>query len=218
MNAPRHGSRVIENRTLAPGSHELVLERPASFAFRAGEEIQVHGAEPADDRTYSLAGGEREGVLRIIFRVIPDGLVTPRLARMKAGDPIDFTGPFGSFTLRDAERPLWFVATGTGIAPLLSFLRTHAPLRPTVLHGVRTEAELYGRDEIEPRCAAYHPCVTRGAGPAMRVTDLLPRLHPPPDVQVYLCGRNEMIQHAQAALRAHGLPADQIFHEPYFFW
>ena len=217
MNPARHRARIRENRVLAPGSHELVFERGA-FAFRAGEEIQVHGRDPAEDRTYSLAGGEAEEVLRILFRVIPEGLVTPRLAALDAGDELVFTGPFGNFTLREQDRPLWFVATGTGIAPLLSFMRTHAHLRPTVLHGVRTEAELYARAEIEPRCAAYHPCVSQGASLRRRVTDVLQLLAWPHDAHFYLCGRNDMITAVQQHLRARGVPADRIFHEPYFFW
>jgi len=217
MRPARHRVRVLENRAIAPASHELVLER-GSFVFRAGEEIQIHGNEPADDRTYSLASGERETVLRILFRVIPEGRVTPRLARLGPGDAVDFTGPFGSFTLRDPARPLWFLATGTGIAPLLGFLRTRGDLRPTVLHGVRTDAELYARAELEPRCASYHPCVSRGSPPHRRVTDVLPDLAWEPDAHFYLCGRNEMIQAAHAHLRARDVPADAIFHEPYFFW
>lgn len=217
MTPHRQRARIVENRILAPGSHELVFAR-GDFAFRAGEEIQVHGRDPAEDRTYSLAGGEQEDVLRILFRVIPEGLVTPRMAGLAAGDELAFTGPFGNFTLREPDRPLWFVATGTGIAPLLSFLRTRAHLRPTVLHGVRAEAELYARAELEPRCAAYHPCVSQGAAPQCRVTDVLPHLAWPDDAHFYLCGRNDMIQAVQNHLRARGVPADRIFHEPYFFW
>jgi len=216
MNPRHHQARLLENRLLAPGAHELVFTR-GDFRFRAGEEIQLHGREPADDRTYSLAGGEQEPVLRIIFRVIPAGAVTPRLAALEPGAGLAFTGPFGSFTLRDPTRPLWFIATGTGLAPLLSFVRTRADLRPTVLHGVRAEAELYARSELEKRCAAYHPCVSQGSTPR-HVTDVLPLLAWPDDAHFYLCGRNDMITAVQHHLRARGVTADRIFHEPYFFW
>lgn len=217
MNPIRREARLIENRRLAPGAHELVFTR-GDFRFQAGAEIQLHGREPAEDRTYSLAGGEAEPVLRILFRVIPEGSVTPRLAGLAPGAGLAFTGPFGSFTLRDPARPLWFIATGTGLAPLLSFVRTHASLRPTVLHGVRTEEDLYARGELESRCEAYHPCVSQGSGIRRRVTDLLPMLRWPDEAHFYLCGRNDMIQAARALLRERGVPAGQIFHEPYFFW
>lgn len=220
MTLPIRRARVLENRRLAPGAHEVVLER-GDFVFRAGEEIEVHGPEPADHRTYSLAGGEREPVLRILFRVIPEGAISPRLARLAPGDSVDFSGPFGSFILHTPPRPLGFVATGTGLAPLLSYIRTHQDARPTVLHGVRREHDLYARAELEPRCERYLPCVSGEACARAhhgRVTDLLPRIAWPPDAGLYLCGSNAMIRDARALLLRSGLHADRIVSEPYYFW
>ena len=213
----RQIARVIDNREIAPATNELVIERGA-FTFRAGEEIQVHGADPTQDRTYSLASGETDPVLRILYRVITEGVLTPKLAAIRPDEWIEFTGPFGSFTLRDASRPCWFIATGTGIAPLLSFIRTHASVRPVVLHGVRLPDELYGRAELEPRCSIYRPCVSGGDSPTGRVTNALRDLQTPQDAEYYLCGRNDMISDVRNLLRERGIPSEQIIAEPYFFW
>ena len=220
MTLPIRHARVLENRVLAPGSHELILER-GDISFRAGEEIEVQGPDPTGRRTYSLSGGEREAALRILFRVIPDGVLSPRLARLGPGDNVDFTGPFGSFILHAPPRPLCFVATGTGIAPLLSYIRTHPDARPTVLHGVRRESDLYARAEVESHGARYLPCVS-GERCARahngRVTDLLHGLDLPADTGIYLCGSNAMIRDARELLRQRGWPTQLISAEPYYFW
>lgn len=213
----RISTRVLELRPLCPGTYELVIERHG-FQFRAGEEIILHGRTGGEDRTYSLAGGENEPVLRILFRVIPEGLRSPQLARLKPGDQLAFSGPSGSFTLRDPGRPMWFIATGTGIAPALSLLRTHPDLTPVVLHGARHAVELYARAEIEPLCSAYHPCLSREGAAPRRVTDVLPHLDWPAHAHFYLCGSNTMIQQVHNLLRSRGVSGDAIFSEAYYFW
>lgn len=214
----RRIATVLATHTLCPGSHEIEFER-GDFEFRAGEEIVVHNVVPGEDRVYSLSGGERDATLRFLFREIPEGRVSPRLAQLRPGDRIEFSGPQGSFVVRDPARPMWFIATGTGIAPLLSFLRSNPALRPVVLHGVRERTELYARAEIEPRAASYHACVTRDPVlPSRRVTDALAAL--PVDIAAdhYLCGGNAMIQDVSALLLRRGVPAARILSEPYYFW
>ncbi|MBW7907903.1 MAG: hypothetical protein H3C50_03150 [Kiritimatiellae bacterium] len=213
----RRRSAVIANRPMALGAFELELSR-AHLDFKAGAEIVIHGQEQYEDRIYSLANGERDPTLRLLIRLIPGGVTTPRLAKLVPGDAVEFTGPTGSFLLRDDDRPIWFIATGTGIAPLRSFVRTAPHLRPVVLHGVRQAEELYYRDELEPHCSAYYPCVSRDPKSPQRVTTRLQSLRIPTEATFYLCGSQPMIHDATKILAAHNIPADQIVSEPYFFW
>jgi ferredoxin-NADP reductase len=217
MNPRRHQARVLANIALAPGTHELTLER-GDFQFRAGEEIVVHGDAHDEDRTYSIASGENEPVLKLLIREIPEGRVSPRLVRAKTGDLLAFSGPTGSFLLRDVARPACLIATGTGLAPFVSMLRTYLAWRPILAHGVRFERELYYRAECEARCAAYIPCVSREGAHPRRVTNALADLALDIGADIYLCGGNPMIRAARALLIARGHPAERIFAEPYFFW
>lgn len=217
MTARRFSSRVVRTTELAPGTIELELERNG-FTFRAGEELILHGSEPEDNRIYSVASGVEEPTVKLLIRVIPGGRVTPRLAALQTGAAIDFSGPHGSFVLRDPARPALIVATGTGLAPFRSMLLSHPTWRPRLLHGVRYARELYYRAELEPRCAAYTPCVSGDPSRPLRVTDALTRDPPDPDCDVYLCGGQPMIRDVRALLIARQHPADCIFAEPYYFW
>ena len=214
----RYNSTVKAQRTLAEGLFELTFNRP-SFAFRAGDEIQVHGADSSEDRPYSLLSGERDAYLQILYRLIPDGAMTPRLVQLRAGDPISFTGPFGNFWLREPDRPIVFVATGTGIAPAVSFARTYAHLDLHLLHGVRRKEDLCYADRFDS--GRYHPCVSRESCPGAhsgRVTDLFPALALPEGAHYYLCGANDMIMEMTAMLKRQGVADAHIFGEAYYWW
>jgi ferredoxin--NADP+ reductase len=214
----RYQSRVIDQRPLSEGSYELILDR-CGMEFQAGKEIQLHGTDPSEDRNYSIASGEQEEHLHLIYRVIPEGLLTPKLEKLRAGDPIAFTGPFGSFVIRDFLAPMIFIATGTGIAPALSFMRSHPGLNLTLLHGVRHCADLYHRELFAE--SPYEPCISGESDHAYfkgRVTDRLADFAFGNDAHFYLCGANEMILQVHHLLKARDVGLDRIFSEAYYFW
>lgn len=212
----RYRSSVVGLRQLSPTGFELTFERQG-IEFEAGRLITVHGAEPTHDRSYTIASGANDEHLQILFRLIPGGKLTPRLAALKPGDPIEFTGPFGEFVVRDPSRPIVFVATGTGVAPCRSYLRTNPNLDLTLVHGVRTAADLFYRDLFETR--TYHPCVTReeGTGFHGRVTQFMADFPLPPNACYHLCGANEMIFDMQVLLRKRGVDEFSIFTEAYYY-
>lgn len=215
---PRYESRVIAQRELAPGLMELTFAR-CGLGFQAGDEIQVHGDDPTQDRTYSLLSGTGDEHLQVLYRVIPEGVMTPRLARLRPGDALAFTGPFGHFHLRDPQRPVVFVATGTGIAPAVSFLRTHPALHLRLLHGVRRQADLCYRDLFVPE--RYHPCISREDVTGTfhgRVTSLFPTLPVESDADFFLCGANDMILAMTKLLKQQGVEDARVVGEAYYWW
>jgi ferredoxin--NADP+ reductase len=218
QNPSRLRSRVLANQPVSPTAFELVLERNG-LPFQAGHEILLHGRDHTEDRQYSIASGESEDSIRLLIRLIPEGIVSPRLAQLREGEEVEFTGPFGSFLIRDFLAPLVFIATGTGIAPALGFIRSHSELDLTVLHGVREPADLFFHAEFDPK--KFHACVSRSPGPghfAGRVTARLPELILPEEAHYYLCGANDMILEIRRMLKARGVPDARIFAEAYYFW
>lgn len=214
----RFPARILAHRRLSPFAYELVLERH-DLAFRAGQLVQIHGDSIFEDRSYSVASGERDPHLHVLYRLIPHGVLTPRLAALQPGDVLDISGPYGTFTLRDPARPMTFVATGTGIAPCRSYIRTHPGLDIGILHGCRTREDLFYREDWPPD--RFTPCLSRdpeapGAF-AGRVTDWFVAHPPDPARAYYLCGANAMILDLRARLAAAGTDASCIFTEPYYY-
>lgn len=126
--------------------------RPAHFPA----EKEVPKADKLIKRAYSIGSSpDEKNFIELCIAILPEGLLTSRLALLKQGDPV-FLSPkvVGHFTLEpvSADRNLIFVATGTGIAPFMSMLRTKstwtAGRKITILHGVRYKADLCYRNEL----------------------------------------------------------------------
>jgi ferredoxin/flavodoxin---NADP+ reductase len=215
-NVTRTRTRVVEQRRLSETGYELVLER-GGLDFEAGRLITLHGRDVTEDRSYTIASGERDEHLHVLYRLMPEGVLTPQLVRLKAGDPVDWSGSYGQFVLRDPARPLYFIATGTGIAPCRAYVRTHPDLDLTVLHGVRVAADLFFRAEFERY--HYQPClsVEQGTGFHGRVTTLLAGQSLPHEAHYYLCGAYEMIYEMQDLLHRQGIDPTHIFTEGYYY-
>jgi benzoate/toluate 1,2-dioxygenase reductase subunit len=135
------------------------------------------------------------------------------------GTAVEFTGPSGSFYLRDVTRPLLFLAGGTGLAPFLSMLRQLAvkgtngqPVH--LVHGVTRDDDLVEVETLE-RLAFRIPgftftTVVADPGSAHPrkgyVTDHLAagQLNAG-DVDVYLCGPPPMVDAVRGWLAAQGV-------------
>ena len=134
--------------------------RPQSLRFRAGEFVMLGLPDDAGRpllRAYSIASPTWAEELEFYSIKVPDGPLTSRLQHIQPGDEIILRPkPVGTL-VHDALLPgkrIWFLATGTGIAPFASLVRepeTYEKYDSVILmHTCRTVAELeYGRQLIE---------------------------------------------------------------------
>ncbi len=173
------------------------VTRPASLRFRSGEFVMIGLMDDRGKpvlRAYSIASPSWDDELEFYSIKVPDGPLTSRLKHIKVGEQIILRPkPVGTLVL-DALLPgrrLWFLATGTGIAPFASLMRdpeTYGKFDQVVMmHTTREVAELeYGRQlveslrddpligEIVGDKLVYYPTTTREPSPRMgRVTDNL---------------------------------------------
>ncbi|MFN4098646.1 MAG: ferredoxin--NADP reductase [Pararhodobacter sp.] len=134
--------------------------RPRSLRFRSGEFVMIgllgDNGKPLL-RAYSIASPSWDEELEFYSIKVPDGPLTSRLQHIKPGDEIILRPkPVGTL-VHDALLPgkrIWFLATGTGIAPFASLMRdpeTYEKYEQVVMmHTCRTVAELeYGRQLVE---------------------------------------------------------------------
>lgn len=147
--------RVQTMQKAAPDVMILTLKLPANerLQFLAGQYIDVL-LKDQKPRSFSLANAPHDdSVLELHVRNIAGGVFTQHVFNeMKERDLLRFKGPLGTFFLReDSDRPIIFVASGTGFAPIKAIIE-HALYvgikRPMHFYwGGRTLADLYMLDK-----------------------------------------------------------------------
>jgi ferredoxin--NADP+ reductase len=232
--------RVIENRRWTEALWSLRVEAPP-LGFEAGQFVRLAlDAKPGDAgsriaRPFSFVNPPGDPVLEFYGITVPEGPLSPRLARLKPGERL-FVAPNPAGFLVLSEVPeaqsLWLISTGTGIAPFLSMLRTEAPwkrFRDVVLvHAVRHAEELVYQDLLDKikadkgRQFHYVSFVSREAAPgslAGRIPQAIRdgRLEQAAGVALtrkdsstigshaMLCGNPDMLRDAAAALAERGM-------------
>ncbi|WP_050528237.1 ferredoxin--NADP reductase [Pseudorhodobacter aquimaris] len=136
------------------------VTRPQSLRFRSGEFVMIglmgDNGKPLL-RAYSIASPNWDEELEFYSIKVPDGPLTRKLQHITTGDEIILRPkPVGTL-VHDALLPgkrVWFLATGTGIAPFASLMRdpeTYEKYDQVIMmHTCRTADELeYGRKLVE---------------------------------------------------------------------
>lgn len=196
----------------------LRLDR-GNMEFRAGQHIIVGLEGELDQREYSVYSGEKDDYLEILVREVHDGKVSLQLKQCKPGQLLQVNGPFGSFGLESFDmfsRKLVFIASGTGISPFHSFVRSYPGINYTLIHGVRYKNEAYERNDYDH--SRYILCTSKelNEGHMGRVTRFLPGYPVDRDMLFYVCGNNSMIYEVYHILKDKGIPSGNIFSEVYF--
>jgi ferredoxin/flavodoxin---NADP+ reductase len=200
--------------------------------FEAGQfgkiALDIGGEEVA--RPYSFVNAPQERPYEFYYIVVPEGPLSPHLARLQAGDTVKLAvNPAGFLALSEVPDAahLWLIATGTGIGPFLSILKTPEPwqrfAQVRLVHAVRHANELVYRDRIDELLAAHpeqlrvisfvsreaHPGSLGGRVPAAIESGALEGVAGLPlsatTSQVMLCGNPDMVRDTMAALQARGM-------------
>ena len=200
--------------------YELLLERNGQ-AFVPGDCVALYAADGQASRPYSFASGADDPDLRFLIRRMDGGEVSPHLASLKTGADVKVSPPFGWFRPGQAgdNAPAVFIATGTGIAPFLSYLRTFSSRPPLMcLYGVRERKDAVAAAFLREHCDT-RLAVSRETAPDAhhgRITDLLPELRLAPEIHYYLCGLDAMIDQVTDWLEEQGIDITHIHRECFF--
>ncbi|HEV8237114.1 MAG TPA: ferredoxin reductase [Gemmatimonadaceae bacterium] len=154
---------VVDVRDETPRARTLVLDVPEWPGHRAGQHVDVRLV--AEDgyqaqRSYSIASPPEDASVALTVERIDGAEVSPYLCDvLRAGDGLEVRGPIGGYFVWDITLggPLFLVAGGSGIVPLMAMLRHHAraaaPDRARVpvrlLYSARSWDDVIYRRELE---------------------------------------------------------------------
>jgi ferredoxin-NADP reductase len=229
---PWRTAEVVQVLPETPRVATLVLRVPDWTGHLPGQHVALRltGEDGSRaQRLYSIASAPEEPLVSLTVERIAGGEVSPYLVNhVRAGDRFELRGPIGGHFVWTAERgePLFLIAGGSGVAPLMSMLRHRAAAGSRVpavlLYSSRAAHDIIYRDELERLAAAD----------GLRVVHTLTRARPPAwpgyarridramlagagfapgeRPQVYICGPNGLVEAAGRMLLELGHEAGRI--------
>lgn len=197
----------------------VVIQLPKYASFKAGQVINITSKRSIPPRMYSIASGEHEEYIEILLKIVPDGELTPLLDELKEQDSLWVSNPFGGFLA--TNDPACLIATGTGIAPFLSMIRSGYTKNKLLLHGSRDVQDFYYSDYLSNKMeSSYIKCYTGSEACTFykgRVTHYLLNLSLiDTHIKYYLCGSVEMVVEVRQILIDRGVSFKNILSEIYF--
>ena len=212
----------------------LRLVEGGQLGFVPGQFISISLALENETRVrpYTVASSPEGGdAIEICFNQVPSGVGVRYLFERKVGDEIEFTGPFGAFTMdRVPEQECIFIAEGTAIAPIRPMLkralasspREGAPPRIHLIHAAPDREHLLYASELGEMAKkasnfSYEPVIA----PAEKIYDRLFELAQARWVlsdadrtrQFYICGVGKGVIRLRDLLRGAGYERRAVHYE-----
>lgn len=153
-----HEARLRGSEAIAEGTMLFRFDKPAGFAFQAGQAVDLALLEPpaeanSSHRMLSIVSAPYEDEIAVATRIREASAFKRALKALPPGARVRLKGPTGVMTLHDdPQRAAVFIAGGIGITPFLSMLRQAAHDRSAqrlfLLYSNRQPAQAAFLDEL----------------------------------------------------------------------
>lgn len=218
---------LVSSAEIAKDMLELRFIKPNNFSFRAGQFVQFHipNGEKMVLRSYSLSSTPTDMYMEFCSKILPNGKASILFKNLVPGDEVTFQGPQGRFICDSIDSPLYFIATGAGLAPIMGIIRDELENKKNkgeirLLFGVRAEEDVFWQDRLDMfkqqnENFAYSLTLSqpreKWSGLKGRVTDHV--LHHLVNHQFFLCGSPEMVKDMRKILLQNSVEAGKILFE-----
>lgn len=200
---------------LNPTTLELMLETEKAFAVIPGQyaRIALKDRDGIFYRSYSVVSSSGR---TLVFGIkLSSGRGGNVLKQVKVGDVLAVEAIYGSFVLQNTPNPKVFIATGTGLSPLINMMEQIPEKEKILLFGVQDSESLFYVDRIKkiPKLTA-HIYLSREEVPGYLHGRIdCSTLDFPKESEFYLCGNPAMVEGTVATLKARGF--DKIYFEKF---
>lgn len=222
-------ARINGLELLSENIVQVVLRLPpaSNFIFLEGQFIDVIGPNSIR-RSYSVASiSSNKEITLLIKRVKGGRLSNYWFNKANLNDLLRIEGPKGTFFLRDKSKSLIFLATGTGIAPIISILEgLDADLdfnqteSISLFWGNREMRDFVWEPEFKKIKVDYFPVISRHNnewhGETGYVQDAAMKIyHNTENINVYACGDIQMINSAKDSFVNAGLSESDFYSDAF---
>jgi len=222
-------SWLLSRKKLTDKFVSFVFKPEKKIVFEAGQYVSVKINEEGIRRPYSVVNRPGDDVIELLVDVSPDGVGVRFLLGLKEEDRVEMMGPVGRFTIGDVQEDdeIWFVGTGSGIAPLRSMIldlleNRGVKNRVKLLWGMRHEKDFFWRKELvdlSEKFVNFDYKVSLSLpgkgwkGLTGRVTEYLDKVSFSGKECFYICGGGEMVLEVRRILQKKGIEEGRIFFE-----
>jgi len=131
------------------------LIEPKEIIFKPGQYVMLK--VPSDkgpvSRLYSIASpNTNRNSFELIIGMVPGGLASNYLFSLKENTEVIFQGPAGMYGMRENEKEKIFLVTGTGIAPILSMIKSEykiSNVKYQIFWGLKNYEDVYLFNELK---------------------------------------------------------------------
>lgn len=225
---------ILEIDVVAQETKKIIFTKPEGFSFKAGQFLLIKFAKKLM-RAYSIASTPDNESIELVIRIVPNGQGSTIIDDAKVGDKFTISSGMGHFVLSENnESELFFLATGTGIAPFKSMIQDESkkkiPRKMTLLYGGRKKDDLaylselsswakdlkvklgFSQEEnadkiiIKNLEATIEHC---------RITKFVEEAEFSNFAEFYICGNKGMVNGVKDLLLEKGVEKSQIFSEKF---
>lgn len=229
-------AQIVELAQISSNVMKLQLQRTGDdkqVKFDSGQFFDLEIPGTSSTRSYSPANtSNKQGDLEFLIRIVDGGKFSEFLKKdATVGQSINVKGPSGIFGLKEnGFTPRYFIAGGTGLAPILSMVRRmkewDEPQKCVIYFGVNTEAEIFHLAELDLLAASMptlelRNCVWKCSDDwhceKGSVVDILRRdlLATGVKPDIYLCGPPGMVDATFAVCAEMGISKERIYLEKF---
>ena len=233
--------RVDQIEDLTPdikGLYLKILTPEEGITFTPGQYVQLQVpryelTKNSEYRAYSISSSSEENrKIELCITKAAGGAVSTYVHDyLKEGEDLVISGPYGDFFLRESERDLLLIATGSGLAPIKSILhqieKERIERKTTLFFGDRRRRDLFYYEilkgfERNISDFSFVPALSRATeedqwqGERGRVTDLINKhVSEKANIDVYICGSPAMVESCVDLLKKKGINEENIFYDKF---
>ncbi len=240
---------LLEKKQLSGHVHYFKFTPPPQpeWTFAAGQYMIFHIPQAeghAARRQYSIASHpSQKDALEFIIEYVENGVASQHLAKMQVGESLTFQGPAGVFIYRQHEREPIFLATGTGIAPIVSmiadlFENGKYEQNIYLFWGLKLKGDMYYFDELKQISKQYpnfhfKMCLSRESELTALFSEedavfcaggridkgfeemINSTKQDKNNFNYYICGSKHVVEAMREYLNTHTIPTEQVFFEKF---
>ena len=219
-------SEILEKKQITPTVVCIKFSLPKEFDFIPGQYLSISRISDGKKlRTpYSISSFRGKAYGEFCVKIIDVGKTSSHIGNLKPGDLIELFGPLGKFGVKNKNKNLVFISTGTGIAPFLpmisDLLKNKFQHKITLLKGFRDESEILYEEEFsnlrkKHSNFEFFNILSQPKNKNYKFKGHVQDFVKKSTSDFFICGLSEMIESVKKKLTSLGISENEMFYEKY---